>query len=240
MSNPTRLSHAHRVPPAAVGPSRLSRRRALRLAGVAATVPGLVVLGGCDSGGKWNSDVVAGTSPSLKFTMTRASDGKEVTAADYRGRIVMLYFGYTFCPDVCPTTLQNVSTILHKLGDSAKDVRFVFVTVDPGRDTLDILKQYVGNFAPEVEGLRGTPDQIASLARRFRVAYSVTPESKDHPYVVTHSSAIYVFDGTGAARLLVTSLGTEKPDLDGTEADLRRLVEEGNPPGLLQRLMRLI
>jgi len=172
--------------------------------------------------------------------MTRASDRKRVTAADYRGRIVMLYFGYTFCPDICPTTMQNASTILHRLGDAAKHVRFLFVTVDPGRDTLSLLKDYVGNFAPQVEGLRGTPDQIASLARRFRIAYSVTPETKDHPYVVTHSSAVYVFDGTGAARLLVSSLGTANPDIAGTATDLRRLIEETNPPGLLQRLMRLI
>lgn len=218
----------------------LARRRALRLAGLAAMAPGLAVLNGCDSGGKWNSDVVAGTSPSLKFTMTRASDGKEVTAADYHGQVVMLYFGYTYCPDICPITLQNASTVLRKLGDSAKHVRFLFVTVDPDRDSLDILKQYVGNFAPQVEGLRGTPDQIASLARRFRIAYSVTPETKDHPYVVTHSSAIYVFDGTGAARLLLTTLATGKPDIKGTEADLRRLVNEDNPPGFLTRLMHLI
>jgi len=202
--------------------------------------PGLAVLNGCDSGAKWNSDVVAGTSPSLKFIMTRGSDGKQVTAADYRGQIVMLYFGYTFCPDICPTTLQHVTTILHKLGDAAKHVRFLFVTVDPGRDSLKILKQYVENFAPQVEGLRGTPDQTASLARRFRIAYSVTPETKDHPYVVTHSSAIYVFDGIGAARLLVTTLGTAKPDINGTAADLKRLVNEANPTGLFARLMRLI
>ncbi len=218
----------------------LNRRRTLKLAGVAATAPGLAALTGCDSGARWHSDDVSGTSPSLQFTMTRASDTKQVTAADYRGQIMMLYFGYTFCPDICPTTLQNVSTILHQLGDEAKHVRFLFITADPDRDSLSVLLQYVRNFAPQVEGLRGTPDQIAALARRYRIAYSVTPETADHPYEVSHSSAIYVFDGSGAARLLVSSLGTASPDIAGTEADLRRLIEEASPPGLLARLLRLI
>ncbi len=217
--------------------ARLTRRGALGLLGAGL---GLAALGGCDDGARWHGLNVTGSSPRLALTMTRAVDGKQVTAADYQGRIVMLYFGYTFCPDVCPTTLLNIDTILRKLGPAAKNVRVLFVTVDPGRDTLAVLKEYVGNFAPEVEGLRGTPDQLAALARRYRVVYSVTPGTEDHPYEVSHSSAIYVFDGTGAARVLMSSLATPKPDLDGAAADLRRLIEADHPPGLVERLLRLI
>jgi protein SCO1 len=215
----------------------LSRRRAVGVA-----VAGLVValLGGCDSGAKWHAMDVSGSSPPLAFAMTRASDGKKVTEADYRGRIVLLYFGYTYCPDVCPTTLSNVADILRRLGPDAKRVRLLFVTVDPDRDTLPVLAAYARNFGPEFEGLRGTPDQIAALARRYRVVYSVTPTSKDHPYEVTHSSAIYVFDGSGAARLLVPSLASTTPDIAGTTADLKRLVAAASPPGLLARLLRLV
>ncbi len=148
----------------------------------------------------------------------------------------MLYFGYTFCPDICPTTLANVAEILNQLGPEAEHVRVLFVTVDPDRDTAPVLAAYVKNFAPQIEGLRGTPDQLEALARRYRIAYSVTPETKDHPYEVTHSSAIYVFDASGAARLLVSSLGTAEPDVAGTAADLKQLVEEANPPGWFARL----
>lgn len=215
----------------------LSRRRAAGLIG--ATI-GLALLGGCDSGAKWHAIDVSGSSPPLAFAMTRASDGKQVSEADYRGRVVLLYFGYTYCPDVCPTTLANVADILRRLGSEARQVRVLFVTVDPDRDTLPVLAAYVRNFGPEFEGLRGTPDQIAALARRYRVVYSVSPATKDHPYEVTHSSAVYVFDGGGAARLLVPSLGSTTPDLAGTAADLKRLVAAARPPGLLARLLRLV
>lgn len=214
-----------------------TRRRAIGLIGAGLC---LLSLAGCDSNAKWHSMNVSGSSPPLDFTMTRASDGKQVTAADYHGRIVMLYFGYTYCPDVCPTTLSNVAEILKRLGPDAQHVRVLFVTVDPNRDTRSVLAAYVKNFAPQVEGLRGTPDQLAALARRYRVVYSVTPETKDHPYEVTHSSAIYVFDGSGAARLLVPSLASTTPDIAGTAADLRRLVEETSPPGFFTRLLRLV
>ncbi len=202
-------------------------------------LPSALLLASC-SGEKWHSIDVSDSSPPLVFTMTHAPDGKTVSQADYRGHIVLLYFGYTNCPDVCPTTLANVADILKRLGPEADHIRMLFVTVNPNRDTLPILAQYVKNFAPQIDGLRGTPDQLAALARRYRILYSVTPAAGGHPYEVTHSSAIYVFDGTGAARLVIPSLATTKPDLAGTAADLRRLIEEKYPPGLLTRLLRLL
>jgi protein SCO1 len=201
---------------------------------------GAFLLAGCSGDNKWHSMDISGSTPPLSFTMTWATDGREVTQADYRGQIVMLYFGYTYCPDICPTTLANVADILKRLGPDANHVRMLFVTVDPDRDTLRVLAQYVKNFAPQIDGLRGTPDQLAALARRYRVVYSVKLATKGQPYEVTHSSAIYVFDGSGAARLLVPSLATTKPDLAGTAADLQRLIEEKNSPSLLTRLLRLV
>jgi protein SCO1 len=217
--------------------SFVTRRRAIGLVGAGL---GLALLAGCNGDAKWHAIDVSGSSPPLAFTMTRASDGKEVTQADYRGRIVMLYFGYTYCPDVCPTTLANVADVLKRLGPAARHVRLLFITVDPNRDTLPVLAQYVKNFGPQIDGLRGTPDQLAALARRYRVFYSVQPTTEDHPYEVTHSSAIYVFDRSEAARLLIPSLATTRPDIAGTTADLRQLVAETNPPGLLTRLLRLV
>ena len=186
------------------------------------------LLGGCgNSGEPWHATDMKGTMPDLSFTMTEAGNGQQVSAKDFKGKITLLYFGYTFCPDVCPTTLANMGTIIKKLGPDADQVRALFVTVDPDRDTLPVLKSYAALFGPQVVGLRGTPDQLAALARRYRVSYSVTPESDGHPYEVTHSSAVYVFDKTGALRLLISSLSTAEPDIDGSVEDLKRLIGEG-------------
>jgi protein SCO1/2 len=219
-------------------PASVTRRRLMGTAGAGLA---LTLLGACGRQATWHSTDISGSFPDLAFTMTRASDGKSVTAADYRGQVVMLYFGYTFCPDICPTTLANVADMLSGLGDTDRHVHFLFVTVDPNRDSASLLADYVKNFGPEVEGLRGTPDQLAALARRYRVVYSVTPASAGRPYEVTHSSAIYVFDASGAARLVATSLSSANPDKAGVGADLKRLVgQAANPPGLLDRLLQLV
>lgn len=229
----------------AVRPSRpgeVARRRLLRRAGAALTVVLLALcsgaLAGCSPKQKWHADNITGSFPPLSFAMTRATDGKTVTAKDYRGKAVLLYFGYTYCADICPTTLLNVTNVLKKLGAKADDVRVLFVTVDPNRDTLEVLKKYAALYAPQVVGLRGTADQLASLARRYRVAYSVKPASGNQPYEVSHSSAVYVFDPSGAARLVVTNMHSN-PDIAGIADDLRRLIE-GSRPSLLQRILSIV
>ncbi|CAN5393922.1 SCO family protein [soil metagenome] len=181
------------------------------------------VLTGCNRSTGWHSVDVTANLPALDFTMTRARDGATVTAADYRGKVTLLYFGYSFCPDVCPMTLSNVAQVLRSLGSGSKNVRVLFVTVDPGRDTLDVLKHYGAAFGPQVDTLRGTPDQLLALARRYRVAYSVTAGTGDS-YEVTHGSGIYAFDRAGKARLLISSLSTGKPDVKGTAEDIARLL----------------
>lgn len=183
-----------------------------------------LALGGCRSRAAWHATDVSGAVPALQLSMTRTQDGKTVSAADYRGKVVLLYFGYTYCPDVCPLTLSNVGRVLKKLGPSADRVRVLFVTVDPNRDTPTVLNQYAAAFGPEVDALRGDPNQLASLARRYRVAYSVDPHGANGAYEVTHSSGIYVFDRDGKARLLISSLSTGTPDIDGTASDLQALL----------------
>ena len=148
---------------------------------------------------------IAGVMPRLSFHMTRANDGASVSNDDYRGKIVVLYFGYTHCPDECPTTLANLATALQRMGAQASEVRILFVTVDPQRDTNSILKSYVQAFAPEIDGLRGSDDAVAALARRYRVIYAVTPDSPGHPYSVTHSASVFFFDSTGRARFVTMS-----------------------------------
>lgn len=188
----------------------------------------------------WHSTDIAGTLPTLDFAMTRTSDGKEVSAADYKDKVILLYFGYTFCPDVCPTTLFNLTVILNKLGPLADSVRVLFVTVDPNRDTPDVLNQYTTAFAPQTVALRGTADQLAELARRYRVAYSVEPATSDHAYEVTHSSGVYVFDRNGDVRLLFSGMATAHPDLDDFADDLRNLIGQSSHPSLWQRILGLI
>ena len=179
-----------------------------------------LALAGCEGRGPaWYGTDITGVMPDLKFTMQRANDGNPVTAADYRGKIALVYFGYTQCPDICPTTLANLAETLRRLGPKAKDVRVLFVTVDPDRDTLPIVKAYVNAFAPEMDGLRGTKNAIASLARRYRVAFDVRPAAADHPYEVMHSSAGFFFDREGEARLV--TLKTD--DTAALAADVERL-----------------
>jgi protein SCO1 len=211
-----------------------------RLAGCLVAAIGLALLNGCGDSAKWHSIDVSGSLPPLSFTMTRAEDGKMVTQTDYRGKIVLLYFGYTNCPDVCPTTLANIDDILTRLGPAARDIRFLFVTVDPNRDKAPVLTAYLKNFGTRIVGLRGTPDELAALARRYRVVYSVTLATDGHPYEVTHSSAIYVFDRQGAVRLIIASLASTTPDLAGTAADLRRLIAEAQPSGVREWLRSLV
>jgi len=123
---------------------------------------------------------------------------------------------------VCPTTLYNADRIFQAMGPQAADIRLLFVTVDPDRDTLPVLTQYTGLFGPQVLGLRGTPDQLYTLARRYRVVFSVT---KTPVYSVTHSSAIYVFDGQGKAHFIIAGLDTNDPDIKGIAADLEDVVQ---------------
>ena len=197
-------------------------------------------LSACNRDEGWHATDVTGISPDLKFTMTRAEDGKEVTAADYRGKVTLLYFGYTFCPDICPTTLANVAEILKGLGSEANKVRVLFVTVDPGRDTPKVLNLYTDAFAPQMDGLVGTADELAALARRYRIAYSVKPDDNAARYEVSHSPAIYVFGKEGKARLLIGNLGAGKPDLKGIGADLHRLIGDNGKSGWLGWLQGVV
>jgi protein SCO1 len=216
----------------------LFSRRALGASAAAALIGALLL--SASPAQAWNSDDMTGALPRLAFTMTRASDGKTVTAADFKGKIVLLYFGYTFCPDVCPTTLLNVTDMLKKLGKQADEVRVLFVTVDPNRDTLAVLKQYTEAFAPEVVGLRGTPNQLANLAKRYRVAYSATPPHDGKPYEVTHGAAVYVFNRAGDIKLLFTGLSQPNTKLAPIADDLRAMVAGAGSGSWWRRLLSFL
>ena len=157
----------------------------------------------------WHMTDISGSMPRLDF------DLGGVKAEQFRGKVVALYFGYTHCPDVCPTTLANLTDMLGKV--NSPDVRVLFVTVDPDRDSDAVLADYAKAFSPQIIGLRGTDNQLAALARTYRVAYTVT---KGPPYAVTHSNAVFFFDRNGRARLVTT----DTSDTAARAKDVKRLL----------------
>jgi protein SCO1/2 len=162
--------------------------------------------------------------------ITGASYGKELalldhhgthrTLADYKGKAVVVFFGYTHCPDVCPTTLAEMKAALARLGEDAKRVQVLFVTVDPERDTRDVLAQYVPAFDPSFVGLYGDADTTAKVAKDFKVFYQKVAGSRAETYTVDHTAGSYIFDPQGRLRLYVR-YGASPDDL---AADLRQLL----------------
>ncbi|MCC2595504.1 SCO family protein [Pusillimonas sp. MFBS29] len=146
---------------------------------------------------------VRGFLPDLEFTL-QAAGNKTVTEEDLKGSTVMLFFGYASCPDICPTTMAQLSQVMNELGEQADKVRIVFISVDPHRDTPDILQAYVNAFDSGAMGLTGTEKQVAAVARRYRVAFQIEKPSADNPnnYEVAHSRGVYIFDANGKARYL--------------------------------------
>jgi protein SCO1 len=165
---------------------------------------------------------VTGLLPRLDLALTD-QDGELVTGKSYRGEIVLLYFGYTHCPDACPTTLATLVQALHLMGSSSREVRVLFVTVDPARDSQAVLKRYVGFFGSSFVGLHGDDAELTALSKRYRITYHRDLPDRSGNYAVGHSNAVFVFDRHGRARLLATSA-------DGPAAiarDLRHLLGSG-------------
>ncbi|MFT0531844.1 SCO family protein [Castellaniella hirudinis] len=157
---------------------------------------------------------VRGFLPDLKFSLQGAG-GVAVTQQDFRGKVVLLFFGYASCPDICPTTMAQLAQLTESLGPRADQVRIVFISVDPHRDTPDILQAYVDLFDPRAIGLTGDETAIADLARRYRVAYQIEkprPGEADSAYEVAHSRGIYAFDQAGKAVWLASD-GESQDDL---------------------------
>ncbi len=150
-------------------------------------------------------------------------DGRRVTDATFRGKWLLVYFGYTSCPDVCPTTLSAMALALDKLGPLADKVQPVFITVDPERDTSKIVGEYVKDFDPRFVGLVGSPQEIGTAAREFHVYYRVR-QLGNNEYVVDHSSFIYLIDPNGAfVRLLTGDLA--RPSIGRRAAEIDELME---------------
>ncbi|MGD0109501.1 MAG: SCO family protein [Rhodopila sp.] len=132
------------------------------------------------------------------FTLENGS-GKPVTDRDFRGKYMLVYFGYTFCPDVCPTTLNAVADAMDKLGPASSRIQTLFITVDPKRDTPPVVKQYAAAFGPSIQGLTGTAEEIAQVAKEYRVYYAEhRTGSGPNDYSMDHSSVLYLMGPDGA------------------------------------------
>jgi protein SCO1/2 len=166
-----------------------------------------------------NTDVT-GLDYAKGFSLTDHT-GKPRTLQDFKGKVVVLFFGYTQCPDVCPTTMAEMAAVMKELGPAAKDVQVLFVTLDPERDTQELLAAYVPAFHPSFIGLYGDKEATARTAKEFKVFYAKTASGDDPKnYTVDHTAGSYVFDREGKLRLFVRHNGGPGP----IAADLRQLL----------------
>ena len=155
------------------------------------------------------------------FTLT-SSTGDQLSLSDLRGKVVLLYFGYTFCPDACPTTLNELKKVPPALGDRADEVQVVMVTVDPQRDTPEVLREYLAYFDPSFLGLTGTEEEVLAAATPLGIYFSAHEGSAATGYLVDHTTSVLAIDKDGYLRLLY-SFETPGEDI---AADMRHLVRQ--------------
>jgi protein SCO1/2 len=165
-----------------------------------------------------NTDVT-GLDYAKGFSLTDHT-GKPRTLADYKGKVTIVFFGYTQCPDVCPTTMAEMAGVMQKLGPQADQVQVLFITLDPERDTRELLASYVPAFDKRFVGLYGTPEQTAKTAKDFKVFYSKVPGKEPGSYTIDHMAGSYVFDKEGRVRLFIRHGG----NADSIVHDVRQLL----------------
>lgn len=162
----------------------------------------VLLLAGCTEAPRFISTDISAVDWGKDFNLTDHNQQPR-RLADFRGKIVVLFFGYTQCPDVCPTTLSTLREVMNLLGNDAAHVQVLFVTVDPARDTPALLAQYVPAFHPSFVGMYGDEKSIATLAKDFKVFYAKQAGSAAGRYSIDHTTGSYVFDARGQLRLLL-------------------------------------
>jgi protein SCO1/2 len=195
-------------------------RRRLILSTLAPLV--LLPLAACDrmaSKAQFKAVDITGADYAQGFDLPDAN-GQRRTLTEFKGKVVVVFFGFTHCPDVCPTTLLELAAVKKQLGADGDKVQGVFVTVDPERDTPPLLKAYVENFDSGFVALRGTPDETKALAKAFKVFYAKVPGKTEDSYTMDHTAASYVFDTQGRVRLF-TRYGS---GAEALAADLKLLL----------------
>lgn len=186
-----------------------------------AALLGLSLCACVPSGPTFKNTDVTGADCCRDFSLTD-HNGKTRTLADFRGKAVVVFFGYTQCPDVCPTTMAEMKSVLQQLGADAKRVQVLFISVDPERDTRELLSNYLPAFDPSFLGLYGDMETTAKTAKEFRIFYQKQPGSTPSSYTVDHTAGSYVFDPQGRVRLFV-----RHGQAENLVADLRALLKQG-------------
>ena len=163
-------------------------------------IAGALALAGCNAAAPADEPPLAGAAIGGDFALT-GSDGRTVRWDDFAGKYRVVYFGYAFCPDICPTDMQRVAQGLKLLKASAPEtaakIQPIFITIDPARDTPKVVGEFAAAFSPDVIGLTGTPDQIAAAASAFKVYYSKGEATPGGGYLVNHSNIVYLFGPAG-------------------------------------------
>jgi len=158
-------------------------------------------LAGCmQNKASFNAVDITGADYAKGFTLKDAN-GATRTLADFKGKVVVLFFGYAQCPDVCPTTMTEMTQVKQQLGADAGKLQVVFVTVDPERDTPEVMKAYMGAFDPSFVALIPTPEQLTAVAKDFKIYYKKSEGKTPTSYSMDHSAASYVYDPEGRLRL---------------------------------------
>lgn len=164
----------------------------------------LLALGACQQGKPdFRATDITGAAFGRDFALADHT-GKPRALADFRGKVVVMFFGFTHCPDVCPTTLAELATVMKKLGADGDRVQVLLVTVDPERDTPQILSQYVIAFDPRFLALRGTAEETARVAKEFKIIYQKVAGARPDSYTMDHSAGTYIFDTQGRLRVYVS------------------------------------
>lgn len=179
-----------------------------------------LLLQACSQPLNWHATDVTGMMPDLEFTLTGA-DGYVVDASTFRGKPVLVFFGFTSCPDVCPTTLTQLSVIMKKLGPQADDIQVTLVSVDPDRDTPEVMKRYTASFGPWLFGLTGSEQALSTFRKAYGVYAAMESSNEKGTYNVMHSAAIFAFDAKGRAKLLISDVN----DSDAVVSDIRQLID---------------
>lgn len=190
------------------------RALSARYASLLALVFSTLMLGACDKAGDTGQMLLSPAKSSFKNTDVTGLDyakdfslidhnGKPRTLADFKGKAVVVFFGYTQCPDVCPTTLSEMAGVMQQLGPLADKVQVLFITVDPERDTPELLASYVPAFDPRFLGLVGDKEAISKVTQEFRVFYQKVPGKEPGSYTMDHTAGSYVFDPQGRIRLFI-------------------------------------
>ena len=164
----------------------------------------VLLLSGCnDATPQFKGSDITGTHLGKELALT-GTDGKPYTLETLKGKVTIILFGFTQCPDVCPTSLAELTQVMKLLGNEAKRVQVVLITVDPERDTLEVLRAYVSGFDPQFLGLTGTLEQIKKTAASFKVYYAKTAGTNGN-YSMDHSASFYLMDAQGESRVLLNN-----------------------------------